>query len=222
VANTEAAYGLVLITLTATITFDLAAPETRWAAAVQTLLGAVALATTLVITRASRGMWVVLAVVVAAAVAVSLLRGADAVGANATSRLGALLITTLVLVVVARDLVRHPRITVRTLLGGIAVYLLIGLVFARLYAFLASVNSGRFFAQPGNDSPADYLYFSYITQATVGFGDLTPGTRLGRAFTIGNALIGQLYLVTVVALVVSNIGRERTPPAGRDESRPEG
>lgn len=212
-ARAHTAYGLVLLALSATIVFDLAAPDTRWATTVQTVLGAMTLAVTLVIAGASRRVSAPMAVLAVAAVVVAAARGFDASAGNAPSRFAALAITVIVLIVIGRDLVDHPRITVRTLLGAISFYLLIGLVFARTYAFIASLDGGRFFAQPGNDSPADYLYFSFVTQTTVGFGDLTPVTRIGRAFTIGNALIGQLYLVTVIALFVSTIGRERRPSA---------
>jgi hypothetical protein len=50
------------------------------------------------------------------------------------------------------------------------------------------------------------MYFSFITLATVGYGDLVPALQLGRALAVLEGLTGQLYLVTVVALVVSRIG----------------
>jgi voltage-gated potassium channel Kch len=56
----------------------------------------------------------------------------------------------------------------------------------------------------------DFLYFSYVTLTTVGYGDLTAAGDLGRMLAVTEALLGQLYLVTVVALVIGNIGRERT------------
>ena len=51
--------------------------------------------------------------------------------------------------------------------------------------------------------PVAYLYFSYTTLTTVGFGDLTAGTDLGRMLAVVEALMGQLYLVTVVAFIVA-------------------
>jgi len=51
---------------------------------------------------------------------------------------------------------------------------------------------------------ADYVYFSFVTLATLGYGDLVPRTTLGRMLAVTEALVGQLYLVTVVALLVSN------------------
>ena len=61
------------------------------------------------------------------------------------------------------------------------------------------------------------MYFSYTTLTTTGFGDFTAGTGLGRSVTIAEALIGQLYLVVVVALIVGNIGQERRRPPDKDQ-----
>ena len=54
---------------------------------------------------------------------------------------------------------------------------------------------------------SDFEYFSFITMTTVGYGDLTPATRLGQTLVTFEAVAGQVFLVTVVALTVSNLGR---------------
>jgi hypothetical protein len=61
------------------------------------------------------------------------------------------------------------------------------------------------------------MYFSFITIASVGYGDLTPQGGLGRALAVTEALFGEIYLVTAVAALVGNIGRARAPRQGRDE-----
>jgi voltage-gated potassium channel Kch len=53
--------------------------------------------------------------------------------------------------------------------------------------------------------PNDFLYFSFATLTTVGYGDLVAATDLGRSLAVSEALIGQIYLVTVVALIVGNL-----------------
>ena len=58
------------------------------------------------------------------------------------------------------------------------------------------------------------VYFSFVTLTTVGYGDLTASNSVGRAFAVQEALFGQIYLVTVVALLVSNLGRQRFDPPG--------
>ncbi len=64
----------------------------------------------------------------------------------------------------------------------------------------------------------DYAYFSYTTLATVGYGDFTAATGIGRMISISEALVGQLFLVSAVALLVGNIGRTLRPEAPADGS----
>jgi ion channel len=109
------------------------------------------------------------------------------------------------------QLTSQSRVTRRTVTGALSVYLLIGLLFTYVFAFIGVVNSAGFFAQSGEHDATDYVYFSYITLTTVGYGDLTAGTNVGRVLAAMEALVGQLYLVTIVAVVIANIGRERSP-----------
>jgi len=96
-----------------------------------------------------------------------------------------------------------------TILGALCIYLLLGLFFAYLYSAVGAV-AGPFFAQQPEAAIVDYLYFSYTSLTTVGYGDLSAAEDLGRMLAVSEALTGQLYLVTVVALLVGNIGRDRT------------
>jgi hypothetical protein len=82
------------------------------------------------------------------------------------------------------------------------------LFFAYLYSAIGAVN-GHFFAGRHGATIVDYLYFSFATLTTVGYGDLTAAGDLGRMLAVSEALTGQLYLVTVVALLVGNVGRDR-------------
>jgi hypothetical protein len=65
------------------------------------------------------------------------------------------------------------------------------------------------------------MYFSFITMATVGYGDLTPIGGLGRALAVMEGMLGQIYLVTAVAALVGNLGYTRAPQQVRDEEKPE-
>jgi hypothetical protein len=87
--------------------------------------------------------------------------------------------------------------------------LLVGLFFAFLFGFTAALGLGPFFSSTGRATLADYLYFSFCTLSTLGYGDLVPRSDLGRMLAVTEALFGQMYLVTVVALLVSNFGRAR-------------
>ncbi len=113
-------------------------------------------------------------------------------------------------VAIARSLIRHPAVDRKTIGGTVSVYLLFGIFFASLYAAMGAIDDQPFFTTLENADFSDYLYFSYVTQTTVGFGDLVADIDAGRAAAVVQALTGQLYLVTVIALVVSNFGRRRT------------
>ena len=99
----------------------------------------------------------------------------------------------------------HRRVTLNTVAASLAAYLLLGLIFMSMYRFVNIVN-GPFFVQP-NVNGFTFEYFSFVTLTTVGFGDFTPATDAGRAVAMLEALIGQVFLVTIVALVVSNLGQ---------------
>jgi hypothetical protein len=99
-------------------------------------------------------------------------------------------------------LLHHTRVTTQTVLGALCIYILIGLVFANADYGVQLVSGNSFFAQPGHHGPGDFAYFSYITMATVGYGDLTPAVGLPRTNAVLEALIGQIFLVVLVARLV--------------------
>ena len=85
--------------------------------------------------------------------------------------------------------------------------MLFGMLFMFLYGVLAALGDAPFFAQGTDGTRPLRLYFSFVTLATLGYGDYTPAGNLGHALAVLEALIGQLYLVTVVAVVVTRLGR---------------
>lgn len=101
-------------------------------------------------------------------------------------------------------------ISIRTMMGVICIYLLLSLAFASSFAVVDASIDDPFFEQGAEwSSLRNYLYYSLTTITTVGIGDLTPSGDLGRSLTASEALIGQIYIVTVVALIVGNIGLKR-------------
>lgn len=105
----------------------------------------------------------------------------------------------------------HEEVGEQTLFGALCAYLLIGLVFASLYRGVDVATAGPFFS---GDRPPDYTYFSFVTLSTVGFGDVTPLTAIGRRLTLVEAMAGQVFLATTVARLVSLYRGPR--PGNRD------
>jgi len=116
---------------------------------------------------------------------------------------------------IAVSVVRRGVIDLHTVSGALCIYVLLGMMFAFVYFGMNAFGSQPFFAQQKTATTADTQYFSFVTLTTVGYGDLTAAGGLGRAFSNIEALFGQLYLVTVVAMLVSRIpARRRGSGAG--------
>jgi hypothetical protein len=120
-------------------------------------------------------------------------------------------LTAIALVAIVRRLAAHPVVSGETLMGALCVYLLLGLLFAASYGLIEGIDRVPFFAQGGPSTWVDRLYFSFATLTTAGYGDLTARNDVGRVIAVGEAVLGQLYLVSVVAVVVGNLGRSRRP-----------
>ena len=103
---------------------------------------------------------------------------------------------------IGRRILISKRVTALLVIGAICVYLMIGLAFTFLYLAINGVHP-NFFAQGPQQDPSVYLYFSFVTLTTVGYGDFTAGAALPRVLVIFEAMLGQIYLVTTVARLVS-------------------
>jgi Ion channel len=104
---------------------------------------------------------------------------------------------------------RHPTVNLETILGSLSAYLLIGILFAGLYRGGQSL-SAPFFQQAHDPSPVQFLYFSFVSLTTTGYGDFTPAHDSGRVLANFEQLIGQVFLVTIVAGLVASFGRTRS------------
>jgi hypothetical protein len=116
-------------------------------------------------------------------------------------------------------LLSHHRIDLTTVAGALCVYLLAGIFFAYIFAVLGEFDA-PFFAQPIHANGVDYMYFSFTTLSTLGYGDLTARGDVGRMISVSEAVLGQLYLVSAVALLVANIGRTRQEAAPSNPNKP--
>jgi hypothetical protein len=131
----------------------------------------------------------------------------DLQGTSVVTSIAVAILVVAALVSIARRLIRHHEASGSTILGAVCVYLLLGILFAAVYAAFAA--GGRAYAQFPGGTALDSIYMSFITLATVGYGDLTPGTDVVRVLAMVEGLLGQLYLVTVIAVLVSNVGTRR-------------
>jgi Ion channel len=91
----------------------------------------------------------------------------------------------------------------RTILGAISVYTVLGLLFTYVYATIDRLQGGAFFEGHASVHGGDFLFFSYTTLTTTGFGDLVPGGQPGRMISGLEMMIGQVFLVTLVAGLVA-------------------
>lgn len=212
-----ARYGIVLLLLFATFVVLASGFTSSWLYVVTVTLLGTTLLTVVAATGMSRRVRHITRVLVAlcvigAIVAVPFSGDAPRAGALV---LNALLVAIAPIAIVV-SVVRRRVIDLQTILGALCIYVLIGLLAAFVFGTIGTMDS-RFFVQQASATTADYVYFSFVTLSTVGYGDLTAAGSVGRAFAVLEALLGQIYLVTVVAMLVSNFGARRTAAVLDDE-----
>jgi hypothetical protein len=122
-----------------------------------------------------------------------------------------LLLSVMLMGIIGRDIARQPRVTMEMVWAGLSIYLLLGMAYAYVHGLISSVVADAYTVTLGFN---DALYLSFITLTTVGFGDVTPVAELAQAVVVSEAIVGQLYLVSVIALLVGNLGRERRRDGG--------
>ena len=112
------------------------------------------------------------------------------------------------LLAIAMGAVLHRVVTTaevgsRTILGAISVYTVLGILFTYLYGTIERIQGAPFFEGVPHPAGSDFLFFSYTTLTTTGYGDLVPGGQPGRMLSGLEMMIGQIFLVTLVAGLVS-------------------
>jgi hypothetical protein len=202
-----ARYGVVLVLLFVTFVFMAAGPTGDWVDLVTVILQGVTLLTALAASEAGPRLVRVSIVVIA----VALVAGVFALAKGTSNAHGYSSVLSFLLVGVApiaigTSIWRRRRVDIQTVLGAISIYVFLGMFYAFAYQAVGNLGTDPFFVQQKSATIADYLYFSFVTLTTTGYGDLTAAGGLGRAMAVTEALLGQIYLVTVIALLVSQLG----------------
>jgi ion channel len=209
-------YGLVLLSILTSFVFMSVAPQSNWADGVLLLFQA----GTLVMALWTSGLAGVVSATSLASVALAVV-GAIVLAFEGGGTLkgvvgilsGAIVVATIAAVAVG--VVDQGEANLQSVIGAICIYLLAGFLFFFFYGAIAALDSQPLFNGGTDGTRPIRLYFSFVTLATLGYGDFTPGTNLGRMVAVFEALMGQLYLVTVIAVLVSRIrGRRAAEKAG--------
>ena len=205
-SRAEARYGVVLLLLLATFVVLMTGSTSKWMRPITVSLSGTTLIASLIAADVSPRLRRIAALIVVAAVVTSL--SIVGIGQRSGDGLNAILAAALVLVApfaIARAAIRRRIVDLRTILAALCIYVLFGMLWAFIFTGINNLHAAPFFVQASKPTSADFLYFSYITQLTVGYGDLTAAGNFGRACAVLEALLGQVYLVTVIAVLVSRL-----------------
>jgi ion channel len=210
-------YALLLATIVASFAVQGIARPAAWEQLLVTCLLGATLILALWVVGARPVVFRVALAIVAATVAVGIAEAAagvvDGRAVRATNGLLVALAPPAIIVGVVRSLRATQAVTLEAVFGVLCVYLLLGMLYAFLYGALDHGAEGSFFAGGESATVSNCLYFSFTTLSTVGYGDFTAHTNLGHTLSVSEALFGQIYLVTIVSLIVANLGRRRDPSA---------
>jgi hypothetical protein len=203
-------FGYVLLAIGVTFLFAATAPDSAWSTSTLVLLESATMMIALWTSGlASAGSWINVAFLCLAVglATADLIWGGDAL----TGVLGIVsaLLALGIVGVIAASVVVKGEINAQSVIGAVCVYLLLGIVFMFIYGAVATLGDDTLFSQGTDGTRSLRLYFSYVTLATLGYGDYTPKSNLGHTLAIVEALFGQIYLVTVVALLVARLGPRR-------------
>jgi hypothetical protein len=210
-------YGAVFVLTAVLLVFVIVAPNERWSRAISLAIEWAALLVAVATSRAREDIRRARAIGVAAVAAVVIIGVATGLlSAGVTFAIGGIL-AVVVPVSLVRGLLRlvtEQGVTIRAVAGALAIYLMIGFGFAWLVGFIAEVGSGPYFAQGTDGNQGEWAYYSFTVLTTTGFGDLTPATPVGHAVAVIEMLVGQLYLVTIIGVLVGNFVRRRPAVGG--------
>lgn len=198
------AFGLVLVLVLTTYVLGSLLGNNSWSAFVLCL--ATSATSVVALTSANVPHRLVRAAFWLAALTILLTLVAAVSGAELWLNLATVVQICLLAVAMVAVLVRvltTAEVNLRTILGAISFYTVLGLIFSFVYDAIARVGSGDFFANHATIHHGDFLFFSYTTLTTTGYGNLVPAGQPGKMIAGLEMMFGQIFLVTLVAGLVS-------------------
>jgi hypothetical protein len=208
-------YGLLLAVIVAVYVLS-AFTNADWVKTAQVILflgvGLIAVRTSRIRRRTKIGVFI--GVVGASVIAMILtLAVPDGPAAGVAFLWMALVLLCAAVLVLNRVLASGQDVTLQSIFAAISAYMIMGLMFAALYAAISKFSGGVFFADGNAGNIKTFQYFSFTTLTTLGYGDFTAATSGGRAVAVMEALFGQIFLATLVARLVS--AYRGSQPTGR-------
>ena len=198
-------YGALLILLIASYLLS-AFITARWIEAVQVVLFTVAVL--LALRSASiprRAVRLVLIVAVAGLPVMFALSFSTVTGdtGSGIADIWTALVLLAAAIMIVRRVLAFGTVTLQSIYGALSAYLVIGFMFAAVYAAIYHFSGDQFFVSGEAANTQTFQYFSYTTLTTLGYGDFTAEDNSGRAVAVLEALTGQVFLATLVARLVA-------------------
>jgi len=216
------AYGLVLVLILTTFVVTMTLPPQGWAGRVAAV--AIAGLTAIIALTSSDVPLGRVRFAVGAALAAVIATVLGRVLSSDALLGAAFVVDSLLLAVAAATILRRvvlaAQVDFRTILGAISVFTLLGLLFGFLFIALGRLVAGDVFAGVSHAQARDYLFFSYTTLTTTGYGNLVPAGDIGQILSVFEMLTGQVFLVTLVAGLVSLWRPGARVAESADEKRP--
>jgi len=147
------------------------------------------------------------ATIAGSAVAITLALAGSRAGAG-VAYLWAALMLLFAVVLIVRRVLAQPEVSLQSIFGAVSAYVIIGLMFASVYGAINQFTSGDFFVQgAAAGTLKTFQYFSFTTLTTLGYGDYTAAQSGGQSVAVMEAMLGQVFLATLVARLVAGFRR---------------
>jgi hypothetical protein len=204
-------YGVVLAIVLAFVVLEVLSPDADWSRALGLALAGAALSVSVATSRERAEVRRVRTLVVGGVALVLVIAVWTGLLSDAvTFIVGTVIVAAIPVALIGglMRLVNNEGVTIQAVAGAIAIYLLIGMLFASAIGFVVAVDSKPYFAQ-AHVNNGDLVYYSFTVMTTTGFGDYTAAQPIGHALAVLEMLLGQLYLVTVLGILIGNFAGRR-------------